>query len=299
MSAPLISGVVVHWHAERELAQLAAAWPADPLFELIVIDNGSEAPLAVGRARLVTPGGNLGFAGAVNLGLREARAPWVLVLNPDARPEPGALEALAEGVRRHPQAAGLAPRLVGPNGASQHEWQLRPLPSLGQLLRQAFFLPGPRGPRTDPSPGTAVAQPAAAALLLDRRRALDLGGFDERFFPAWFEDVDYARRLADSGGTLLYWPAATFHHGLGQSVGALGYGGFLRAYARGLHRYVGKHHGRAAAGALRLLVPLGAILRILALPLRRPRRARSRGEAAAALVALFGDAVRGFPDPAR
>ena len=299
MSAPVISGVVVHWRAERELAALAAAWPADPRFELIVIDNGAAPGLAVGPARLISPGRNLGFAEAVNVGLREARAPWVLVLNPDARPQPGALEALAEGVRRHPQAAGLAPRLVGGDGASQHAWQLRPLPRLDQLLRQAFFLPGPRGPRREPAPSTAVGQPAAAALLLDRKRALEMGGFDQGFFPAWFEDVDFARRVSDSGGTLLYWPAAVFEHALGQSVATLGYGGFLRAYARGLHRYTGKHHGRAAAGTLRFLVPLGAAARLLALPLRRPRRAASRREAAAALAALAGDALRGFPDPVR
>ncbi len=267
-----------------------------------MVDNGSRSPLeeaVPSRARVLRPERNLGFAGGVNLGAEAARAPWVLLLNPDAVPEPGALAALLDGAAKNPQAAGIAPRLLGLDGSPQHRWQLRPLPRLDQLLRQALFLPGPRGPAAEPPPGATVEQPAAAALLLSRERLRALGGFDEGFFPAWFEDVDFARRLRAAGGTIVYWPNAVFRHRLGSSLGPLGYAGFLRAYDRNLARYLRKHHGRPAARALRLLVPLGAALRLLALPLRRPRRAASRRAAAGALATLAWDALRGFPEPER
>src|SRR5437764_13163601 len=92
---PLLSGVVVHWHAEDLLAELAAAWPRDPRFELVVVDNGSRGRLVLPEgARLVSPGRNLGFGGGANAGIGAARVPAVLILNTDAVPAPGALDAL-------------------------------------------------------------------------------------------------------------------------------------------------------------------------------------------------------------
>src|SRR5260370_28017084 len=43
---PLLAGIVAHWHDETNLGELVAAWPRDPRFELVVVDNGSSAALA-------------------------------------------------------------------------------------------------------------------------------------------------------------------------------------------------------------------------------------------------------------
>src|SRR6185436_19225411 len=121
---PLLTGVVVHWHNEEPLAVLTAAWPRDPRFELLVVDNGSSGPLPLGAARLLSPGRNLGFAGGANAGAAAARAPILLILNPDAVPEEGALDRLLEGFDALPEAAGLAPRLESADGTPQTAWQL-------------------------------------------------------------------------------------------------------------------------------------------------------------------------------
>jgi GT2 family glycosyltransferase len=336
---PLLSGIVVHWHNEALLGELVAAWPRDPRFELVVVDNGSSPALAnlagladlepagagagkaemggaasgeagtseadgieaLAAARVLRPGRNLGFAGAVNAGAAAARAPLLLVLNPDAAPEAGALDRLLEGFAAHPEAAGLAPCLVGPGGESQASWQLRRLPSSWDCLRQALPLPG--GPRTAaakapaPAPGSDVEQPAAAALALRRAALAAVGGFDESFFPAWFEDVDLARRLKAQGLRLVYWPAARFRHRLGSTVPLLGYGPFLWAYHRNLERYLRKHHGRGWAWAARAATVAGAAAKLPLLPLRRPRRAASRGEAARGLSTLLAGALSGWRLP--
>lgn len=299
MSAPgaLLSGIVVHWQNEEALAELVAAWPRDPRFELIVVDNGSARPLPAGPYALLSPAVNLGFAGGANLGFEMATAPAVLLLNPDARPEPGALEHLLAGLAAHPEAAGLAPRLVGHDGRPQFAWQLRRLPRLGSLLAQAVFLAPRLGPKAEPAAGAPVEQPAAAALLLRRSAWEAVGGFDERFHPAWFEDVDLASRLREHGLTLRYWPAAVFRHQLGASVPRLGYGLFLWIYDRNLLRYTARHHGRPAALAMRGALALGALSRLAALPLRRPRRAASRREAAAGLLAVAAGVLSGWRLP--
>jgi N-acetylglucosaminyl-diphospho-decaprenol L-rhamnosyltransferase len=294
--SPLLTGVVVHWRNEDLLAGLAAAWPRDPRFELLVVDNGSSAPLPDG-VRVLRPGRNLGFAGGANAGAAEARGEILLILNPDVVPEAGALDRLLEGFAAHPEAAGLAPRLAGPAGEPQAGWQLRRLPSPWQCLLQALPLPDLSRARPEPAAGAAVEQPAAAALALRREALARVGGFDAGFHPAWFEDVDLARRFQRAGLPILYWPAARFHHALGSTVPRLGYGPFLYIYYRNLGRYLVKHHGRAwAAAAQAALVP-GIALRLLLLPLRRPRRAASRREALHGLLAVLAGALSGWRRP--
>lgn len=298
----LLTGVVVHWNNEAELAELVAAWPQDPRCELVVVDNSGtlpkEAPASFeGKVRLIDPGGNRGFAGGVNAGVAASKAPWVLVLNPDAHPLAGAIEALLEACKTESSAAGLVPALVWPDGSSQCSWQLQPLPSATDLLLQIFFLAGRRGPKAEPEAGEVIGQPAAAALALRRQALEELGGFDEGFFPAWFEDVDLARRLAQRGEVCLYLPKSRFEHAAGSSVPALGYGRFLWIYYRHLCRYLKKHHGAGVALLARLLLPISMFLRLLVLPIRRPNRAKTRREAAAGLLAVAWGALTGFRRP--
>lgn len=286
---PILTAVAPHWHDEENLTLLIESWPHDDPFELIVVDNGSDrnlSELGGGRSnvRILEPGRNLGFAAAINRGAANAGGHLLLILNTDARPESGALESLIRGMEQHPEAGGLAPRLVDGNGASQAGWQLRRLPRLRTLLGYCCFVE----PRATPEPaaGSPVEQPAACSLLL-RRDAFDaVGRMDTEFWPAWFEDVDLARRLGDINETILYWPDAVFRHGLGTSVPRLGYGPFLLAYYRNLDRYARKHHSRGAALVLNLMLVVAALLRISLLPLRRPRRARSRREALVGLGRL-------------
>jgi GT2 family glycosyltransferase len=237
-AAPALAGIVVHWRDEARLAELTAAWPSgDPRFELVVVDNSGTAPPPTegdpDGPRRLRPGSNLGFAGGVNAGLAASRAPLVLLLNPDAVPESGALDNLLAGFAAHPEAAGLAPHLQGPGGEAQFAWQLRRLPTLWDCLRQTLPWPGAAdagGAHAEPPPGTPVEQPAAAALALRRAVLVAAGGLDERFHPAWFEDVDLARRLRQTGAVILYWPAARFRHALGSTVPRLGYGRVLFVY---------------------------------------------------------------------
>ena len=292
-----LSAVVVHWHDREALTRLVAAWPEDPRFELVVVDNGGfDEPLAA-PTRWVSPGTNLGFGGGVNAGVRAASAPVLLILNPDAEPLPGALEALLDAFRARPETAGFAPRLEEEDGRSQHEWQLASLPSAADLVLSNLGRVPRLGPTDEPPTGSRVEQPAAAALAL-RREALEaVGGFDEGFFPAWFEDVDLARRLGARGSVLRYWPTARFRHQGGSTVPTLGYGRFLWIYSRNLERYLTKHHGRLAAFVARAALLLSLPLRFGAVLVRRPRRARSRADALAGLFRLKLGVLSGWRTP--
>jgi len=314
-SSPRLSGVVVHWGGREPLDELLAAWPRDPRFELVVVDNagvpGLELPSGC-PGEVLTPAVNLGFAGGVNAGVAAARANWLLILNSDVVPRPGALEALVSGFEtldsragegrdaRDPgtRLGGLVPRLESLAGEAQWRWQLRDLPSPGRLLLHLLFLPvGDRRSREEPAAGEPIEQPAAAALALTREALQEVGGLDEGFYPAWFEDVDLARRLRARGWVLRYLPEARFGHRLGSSVPSLGYGPFLWIYSKNLVRYLKKHHGAAWVAAAYLLLPVAVLARLLLLPVRRPRRAPTRGQAAAGLLGVVAGALSGWRRP--
>jgi len=299
--SPLLSTIVVAWRSRDDVLALAAAFPASPRHELVVVDNGGElsegdlAAVSHATIRLLRPGRNLGFAGGSNLGARTARAERLLFLNPDSLPVGEAFDEVAAAFDRWPRTAGIVPWLIGEAGESQHRWQLRELPSPLALLAHAFFWEPRRGDAEPPPGGSLIGQPAAAALALRREDFERLDGFDERFAPAWFEDIDLARRLADIGAELRFLPEAVFRHRSGSSVGALGYGRFLAIYDRNLALYLRLHHGASWALAFRLLVPIGALARLIVLPLRRPRRASTRPAAARALVGAARAALRNWP----
>ena len=297
ITGPALAGIAVNWHCDDEILKLVEAWPSDSRFELIVVDNSRSLGGGLVGARLLEPERNLGFGGAVNAALEVTEAPIILILNADVRPAPAALERLIEGLEHHPEASGLAPRLVSADGSTQHRWQLRPIPRSSALFLQSLMIPAGQGPADEPSAGTVVEQPAAAAVALRRSALEEIGGFDEEFFPAWFEDVDLARRLLMAGRTLVYWPAASFEHRLGATVPKLGYGPFLWTYYRNLGRYLGKHHSKASAIVARSLTAAAATVRMPLLVLRKPSRAASRREALSGLSELLLGALTGWKLP--
>ncbi len=287
--APRLSIVIVAWRSGGELAEcvrsLAAARRGDgPAVELIVVDNGGEefpaSEVVAGwpHVRLIRNQVNRGFGPAANQGAAQARGEIVLFLNPDTRAVDDPFPALLRAFELQPETVAVAPRLLPTEGAPparSSRFQLRRLPTLGQAARELLLLerlfPDGRGTRRafyldhDLGLPFAVEQPAAAALAVRREAFARLGGFDEAFVPAWFEDVDLCARL-HAEGTILYWPESRFLHGGGAAAGALGYDRFLPIYYRNACRYWRKHHAPAAALAFRLLVVAGMVLRIVVTP---------------------------------
>jgi GT2 family glycosyltransferase len=191
------------------------------------------------------------------------------------------------------------PRLSSPDREDQFTFQLRRFPSLASDARELLLIdhvaPNNRGRRRAryADVGRAapfeVEQAAAAALAVRRSVFQHLGGFDGRFVPAWFEDVDLCARLVREG-KILFWPNARFRHRGGVSSAALGYGRFLPIFYRNALLYRRLHYGRAARLLYRPLLAAGMLLRLLALPIR-PHVPRSRKESARAYLSTLAVAL--------
>src|SRR6185295_2582221 len=107
----------------------------------------------------------------------------------------------------------------------------RQLPTATSLIRENLGLAKrPQlGTTNDPY---EVEQPAAAALLVRRSAYEEVGGFDSRFYPAWYEDVDFCKRMKAAGWRIYFDPTAQFTHEGGYSAKALGKSAFATAYYR-------------------------------------------------------------------
>jgi GT2 family glycosyltransferase len=92
----------------------------------------------------------------------------------------------------------------------------------------------------------------------------ELGGFDERFHPLWFEDVDFCLRLGQAGWRIWLEPRCRWSHSGGHSIEKIGFKERQLYWYGNLFYYVRKNIGSAAAPGMRVLVCLGACARIAA-----------------------------------
>jgi GT2 family glycosyltransferase len=217
----------VSWNTRELLRECLKSLRADMqagLAEVWVVDNasadGSAAMVAdeFPSVRLLALTENLGFGTAVNAVASRTSTPWLAAANADVRVEPGALAKLVAEGERHPRAGAVAPRLIMPDGGTQHS--VYPFPTIPFALAYASGI-------VDLSPALArhwcidrgfdPDQPreacwAVGAFLLVRRSAWDaVGGFDETQW-MYAEDLDLGWRLARGGWRTRYAPEARVHH---------------------------------------------------------------------------------------
>jgi N-acetylglucosaminyl-diphospho-decaprenol L-rhamnosyltransferase len=272
-----LSILIVTWNSERFidrcLQSIAAA--CDGLsYEVVVHDNASgDGTLShLGDAHVIRSISNRGFAAGINRAFDASRGRYVFLLNPDCELAPGALTAVFDFLEEHPHVAAAAPLLIDERGgSSQREFQLRRLPTLGTFMAEVLMVDKlfPRNPATaryryhdlDLTAPRRIEQPAAAALLLRRETVDEIGPLDEAFAPAWFEDVDYCRRLAEKQKEVWVVPAAQARHFGGASLEHIPFGTFVDVWYRNMWRYARKWMRPAQAETLRWGIIIGMLMR--------------------------------------
>jgi GT2 family glycosyltransferase len=244
---------------------------------VVVVDNASldgtlEQVRRRNAVRLIVNRENRGFAAAVNQGVEAlAGCERILLLNPDAEIVRGV--AALEEICGRAGVGAAAGCLAGSGGAPQAGFGIRRLPTPATLAFEALGInrvwPGNPVNRRYRCAGfdwtreSDVEQPAGAFLMFRREAWRRIGGFDERFHPAWFEDVDFCRRLLEAGYRIRYTPAAVARHAGGHSAAGLPWEWRERFWYASLLKYGAKHFragGRLAAG---LAVMLGSVLRFV------------------------------------
>ncbi len=207
---PSITAVVVAHDSSRVLPDCLASLAAEGV-SAILVDNASRDDTTdmAERAgvRVVRNPRNEGFGRGMNIGVRAAETPFVLLVNPDLTFDPGAVDALLSAADRYPDAAVLAPRIVEPDG--------RVFFSSKSLL--AGRLHNDVGAKWTPEGDCCTPFLSGACLLVRRDVFLSLGGFDPEIF-LFYEDDDLCRRMTDAGHSLVHVHDAVVRHARGKSA---------------------------------------------------------------------------------
>ena len=227
--------------------------------KIVVVDNGStdssesaaSGDTALDLRRFQD---NQGFARAANIGIGETNSPYVLLLNPDIRILPETVRRLCEEMERRPQLGIACGALIDEKGESQKSFQIRSFPTFSSVIMDALFIDEVLrffqrlhsvSHVTQQSEASEVEQPAAAFWLMRRDGWEQIGGFDESFYPAWFEDVDFCKRLVAAGWKIMFFPQWRVIHRGGVSLQHLSYNRFINIYYSNLLKYWKKHHRRS------------------------------------------------------
>jgi len=210
--------IIVNWNAGDWLRQVFAGLSRQTFrdFSVVLVDNAStDDSIELAREYLagvtfLPQTQNLGFAAANNLAARHVDGEWIVLLNPDAIPEPEWLERLMTAAARNPdfsffgsrQLMAATPDRLDGIGDAYHV--------SGLAWRQGHGLAASQNDTV--AEPIEIFSPCAAAGLYKRSAFLQVGGFDERYF-CYFEDVDLGFRLRLAGHRALYVPDAVVHHG--------------------------------------------------------------------------------------
>ena len=245
--------------------------------EVLVLDNASRDGSA-GAARahpavdeLIRLDQRRGKGAGDSFLLERARGRFCLLLDQDAELQPGATAALLAALDDRDDAAAAGAELAAPDGAREASAWRFPTPGAALLAALGLhrrFVVQSRGSRT-----RTVDWSQSTALLVRRAAAERIGWFDPAFFE-YSDEVDFCKRLHDAGWTVLFAPAAqAVHH---ERRGAQPERRIVEL-SRNRDRYMRKHHGAAAALAVRWLTAWTYAVRsvlAVAAPGHDPRRYR-------------------------
>ena len=220
------------------LTALTASLPIDFRGEIILFDDGSTDGTRRllmrwkkrdKRIRVLWRRTNTGFVDACNRAARAATRKYLVFLNNDTRPRPGWLTALLDTFGRYPKAGAVGGKLVLPDGTLQEAGSI-----VFQDGSAANFMRGERDLESPLINYVREVDYCSAALLATPRRLFErLGGFDVRYRPAYYEDVDYCFRVRQSRHGVYYQPGSIVVHREGGSSGT--------NIKRGVKRYQARH----------------------------------------------------------
>ena len=191
--------------------------------EVWVVDNAStDSSVAMTKekfpqVRVIETGANLGFAGANNLALAQARGRHVLLLNSDTIVSEGAFQKLVQILEKHPEVAVVGPCLLNADGTIQASWARFPNVQ-SEITGTPDRSQSPYGLEKLEEASVRQRLPpfvcdyvSGACFLVRGDWARQYGYLDEGFF-MYFEETEWCYRLKRHGGKTLFVPEVTVTH---------------------------------------------------------------------------------------
>ncbi len=206
-------------------------------FELLVIDNASkDGSLEIlqqeyPEARLIPLEENTGFCYAVNLGIRESKTPYVILLNNDTIVKPNFVAALVKAIEEGEDIFSVSAQML-----SMEDENVLDGAGDGYNILGWAYARGKGQPASKYSKKTEVFSACAGAAIYRKSIMEQIGYFDENHF-AYLEDVDMGYRARIYGYRNMYEPAAKVIHA-GSAVSGSRYNEFKTQLASTNNSYV-------------------------------------------------------------
>ncbi|WP_300377903.1 glycosyltransferase family 2 protein [Henriciella sp.] len=228
MTHTAVTAITVSYHTGPVLQECLAALAASPdISKIVVVDNGNPPETQTwlrdfasrnDMVELLEPGKNLGFGAGVNLGAAQAQEGHLLLINPDAVIDAGAVPELVTALTPLQQPRIAGGRIYDSAGKECRGTRRRTLTLARALTTFCGWntwtlenTPAPEGP-------VSMDAVSGALMLTDTASFRQLAGFDEAYF-LHVEDVDLCRRAWEAGGHILYCPqAGALHYGATSNV---------------------------------------------------------------------------------
>lgn len=288
-----LSIIIVSWNVREKLKEnLKAIFKASPHhslclpdrqdsqgegsidFEVFVVDNNSSDGSAemvkseFSDVKLITNQENFGFAKANNQAIKKAQGNFILLLNPDMKVFPDTLVNMINWMRENKQASVAGCCLVDEAGNTIKH--VRKFPRLSDQFAIALKLPhlfsGVLNDylRADFDYGQpAKVDSIRGGFFMIKRETIEkIGLLDERFF-LWFEEVDYCKRVKNSGGQVWYTPTVKCVDYIGQSFLQVKRGTTQIYFCDSMLKYFKKWHPSWQRCVLKLVWPVGMLLTYL------------------------------------
>ncbi len=193
-------------------------------YEIIVVDNNSKDNIQemieedFQDVKLIQLSKNKGMGAGNNLGAKQAKGEYLLILNPDVVVLPGAIEKLLQKIQNNQQIGCVAPMLLNPDFSYQQSRYRFPrflllpvfirtgLGRFAQTKLDRYFMSD-----TPYNQEHAIDWARGSALLVKKNLFHQVKGFDERFF-MYLEDTDLCKKIWQADKKVWYQPESKMIH---------------------------------------------------------------------------------------
>jgi GT2 family glycosyltransferase len=246
-------------HIDRCLTELNKA--LDDLggeHEIIVIENGSQdgsvgivqgwEARRPGRVLAIYSPENLGTTVSRNLGLKQAKGEFILVLDSDAFITGHVLAALRTRLQAYPRLGMVVPRLH--YGDGRFQLSTDEFPTLLRKFERLVRLRALEQAHRPPEQPVEVEYAISACWMLPRHVVDIVGPLDEQIFYSP-EDVDYCARIGLAGFDIVYDPTVIAVHDAQELSRSRKVNGFFSRHLSGLLYFFRKYGCYLSAAKLR------------------------------------------------
>ena len=269
-----LSIIIVSWNVKellRENLKSLYEKSANVQFEVFVVDNNSHDGSAemvrkeFPEVNLISNKENLGFAKANNQAIEKAQGRYVLLLNPDMRVHETTLAGMVRWMDNHKEAGVAGCHLIDEEGSTVPHVRRFPtvfdqsliilkIPHALPFLLNRYLM------KSFDYERQAVVDSIRGSFFMIRKEVIEkIGGLDEDYF-IWFEEVDYCKKVFNSGWKVMYTPSVQCTDYIGKSFAqVMGYKK-QHMFTQSMVTYFSKWHPGLSTFIIKFLRPFGLLL---------------------------------------